>query len=1003
MKEQALRCIDEKRRHKVRKNKLNGLDYLEVSKSQKKLYVYFLGKAPESITEDNATSYVRIEGGQRVRDIKIEEIELVRRKERDRDDCMTVHLNEWGDFSTYTLRLVGLQGIDPRYDHIDFSFKAGCPSNLDCKTKEICPPSRLPEPDINYLAKDYASFRQLILDRLALIMPEWKERHVPDLGIALAELLAYTGDYLSYYQDAVATEAYLETARQRISVRRHVRLVDYLLHEGCNSRAWVCVETDDDFSLDPRTQGAYYFLAATGNALPVPGSFLSVEDVERIPSDAYLVFEPVVAEEVKLYQAHNKIPFYTWGDQECCLIRGATSATLKDEQIECASVEQEAPTQEVPADPETPEGKCAKPYPPPPTPHPAPCVPERKLHLKAGDVLIFEEVLGPKTGNQADADPSHRHAVRLVKVEPDFDALYGQPILKIEWASEDALPFPLCISSLDWDCSLKQDVSVARGNVILADHGRTVPIESLDLPPSEGEPGGCEGIGEPLPPLLKAGLFRPPLRFFPVTHAVPFPEASAAAKVQSGILAGLMDRVLQRIEALLGKVRDGKCLSQAEIEEVVRIFGGEAAVEVGLAHEKPLTGEKQITGRKPPCQKQASALEELLAKESLYLARKRRRVSVLLKRARSGYVMRAVGAKEIEEMFGPAFALDLKNPDHFIPASLSVQQDPRLAFPSIRITEKKNGEEWTARRDLLNSGPQDRHFVAEIENDLHARMRFGDGEMGREPDLDGVFEAKYRIGNGLAGNMGAEAISYLVLSAAGLGGIKKVRNPLPARGGVDPEPLAEVKLFAPGTFRKYLQRAIVAEDYALLVERDFADRVQNAAAKMRWNGSWYEVRVAVDPLGSAKADDVLLSEVAGRLHRYRRIGHNLGVKPAHYVPLDIEMEVCVLPHYHAGQVEAELLDVFSNRVLPDGSLGFFHPDNLTFGKGVRLSKLVAAAMSVKGIESLRVTKLERLYEGSNHEIENGILPIGPLEVARMDNDPGFPENGKLVLHMGGGL
>ena len=82
-------------------------------------------------------------------------------------------------------------------------------------------------------------------------MPDWTERHVPDLGIALVELLAYTGDYLSYYQDAVATEAYLDTARQRISVRRHARLVDYYLHEGCNARAWVCIETDSDFALDP--------------------------------------------------------------------------------------------------------------------------------------------------------------------------------------------------------------------------------------------------------------------------------------------------------------------------------------------------------------------------------------------------------------------------------------------------------------------------------------------------------------------------------------------------------------------------------------------------------------------------------------------------------------------------------------------------------------------------------------------------------------------------------
>ena len=41
-----------------------------------------------------------------------------------------------------------------------------------------------------------------------------------DRGFTLVELLAYAGDQLSYYQDAVATEAYLGTARRRVSARR---------------------------------------------------------------------------------------------------------------------------------------------------------------------------------------------------------------------------------------------------------------------------------------------------------------------------------------------------------------------------------------------------------------------------------------------------------------------------------------------------------------------------------------------------------------------------------------------------------------------------------------------------------------------------------------------------------------------------------------------------------------------------------------------------------------
>jgi hypothetical protein len=49
-------------------------------------------------------------------------------------------------------------------------------------------------------------------------------------------MLAYAADQLSYYQDAVATEAYLGTARRRTSARRHARLVDYFMHDGANAR-----------------------------------------------------------------------------------------------------------------------------------------------------------------------------------------------------------------------------------------------------------------------------------------------------------------------------------------------------------------------------------------------------------------------------------------------------------------------------------------------------------------------------------------------------------------------------------------------------------------------------------------------------------------------------------------------------------------------------------------------------------------------------------------------
>ncbi len=83
-----------------------------------------------------------------------------------------------------------------------------------------------------------------MLERMALLAPGWTERPPADVGVTLVEMLAYVADELSYRQDAVATEAYLDTARSRVSLRRHARLVDYRVHDGCNARAWVQIRVN---------------------------------------------------------------------------------------------------------------------------------------------------------------------------------------------------------------------------------------------------------------------------------------------------------------------------------------------------------------------------------------------------------------------------------------------------------------------------------------------------------------------------------------------------------------------------------------------------------------------------------------------------------------------------------------------------------------------------------------------------------------------------------------
>ncbi|HEY9695876.1 MAG TPA: putative baseplate assembly protein [Trichocoleus sp.] len=877
----ALTCQLEQRRHRVQTTPhLVGLDYLEVSANQRTLTVYFLGKAPETIAKSN----VRIDGGRRIQNIRVLDIEVIREDDPELDDAMQVNLDRPGDFSDYQLRLVAtdeygqptdqpLPGVDPHYDQISFNFKVGCPSDLDCKQPTSCPEPQRVEPEISYLAKDYASFRQLLLDRLSLIMPEWQERHIPDLGIAVVELLAYVGDYLSYYQDAVATEAYLGTARQRISVRRHARLMDYLMHEGCNARAWVCLKLEGTmkFTLDPQD---VYLITGCNDVLPVSGHTLSAASLKEIPADRYEVFEPMATAPIDLYAAHNELYFYTWGDRECCLPKGATAATLKDEWTQVSR----------PHSPNSDPCAC--------DPTPEPPSRQRKLHLQPGDILILEEVMGPKTGNPADADPKHRHVVRLTRVEPGVDALYNQPIVEIEWAVEEALPFALCISAIGPapHCKYLNNISVARGNVILVDHGRSL-VEPLGKVEAAAPIVRCEGVGLPADTQILPKRFAPQLQEPALTYRQPL-------------------------------VQEGPAMSWL---------------------------------RQDPHQ----ALPNI-------------------------------------KLAGIKFA-----------KTANTRQDHSSQPNSLQSIDPKTLQwRWMPQFDLLSSHQHDRHFIVEMDNDRRAQLRFGDGELGQQPAVDAEFYANYRVGNGLAGNVGAETISHLVFRNSPQSGIRLTpRNPLPAIGGAEPEPLEEVKLFAPQAFRRKLERAITPDDYARLAET-YHDaqgrRVQRAAATLRWTGSWYEVVIAIDPLGQAVANPDFLEAIAGYLHRYRRIGYSLRVVAAHYVPIDLAMTVCVLPHYLRGQVKAALLDQLSNRQLSNGTQGFFHPDRLSFGDSIAISKLVAAVLSVEGVESAKITTLNRLNQLPNQELETGILPLASHEIAQLDNDPSFPEQGKLTLNLRGG-
>jgi Baseplate J-like protein len=331
------------------------------------------------------------------------------------------------------------------------------------------------------------------------------------------------------------------------------------------------------------------------------------------------------------------------------------------------------------------------------------------------------------------------------------------------------------------------------------------------------------------------------------------------------------------------------------------------------------------------------------------------------------------------------------------PASSLLAIDPREATPQITSLTGPTLEPWTARRDLLASAGDAADFTVEVADDGRARLRFGDDARGKRPTAGTSFLATYRVGNGVAGNVGAESIAHVV-SAAG-GTFTAVRNPLPAAGGVEPEDVEAARRDAPQAFRTQ-ERAVTPADYAAAAER--RPDVERAVASFRWTGSWYTVFVTPERYGGGDIDAGFAARLRRHLERFRMAGYDLDVKAPRYVPLDVALHICVLPDYFRADVLHAVQQVLSSDVLPDGRLGVFHPDNFSFGQPVYLSRIIAAAQAVEGVDAVRPKVFQRLVNPSATSLDEGVITVGGLEISQLANNPNFRERGRLTLSAGGG-
>lgn len=211
----------------------------------------------------------------------------------------------------------------------------------------------------------------------------------------------------------------------------------------------------------------------------------------------------------------NCIKIHPWRNKECCLPAGTTTVDL---------------------------------------------VGDLKGLLKSGDFLLLEEVKGPRTGLRADADRNHRQVVRLTKVEAVQDPLVMPPLklTRVTWDRADQLGYPLYLSVKLSDGTLVEEMSVARGNLVLADHGRTL----REWHP--GDPANPEARG------IETGIrpYRFHLKKGPLSFRVPMPKANEGAAAASKLFV-TDPRQAEAQVSLVIKTATGSSMAAAPVSDLL--------------------------------------------------------------------------------------------------------------------------------------------------------------------------------------------------------------------------------------------------------------------------------------------------------------------------------------------------------------------------------------------------------------------------------------------------
>lgn len=837
-------------------------------------------------------------------------------------------------------------------------------------------------------------------------------RDPADFTIALLDAWAAAGDVLTFYQERIANEQYLNTASERLSVVELARLVGYRPRPGVAAGTHLAF-TVDEARTDPTVAHRPLSIPRGARVQSVPGPGEQAQTFETLgPLTAHPDWNVLKAQQsLRRVPADRDVELHIAGI-DSGLKPGDAILLVGDERVQNArdnhwdfrrlsAVQLDVPGNRTRLAWQRPLGSRVPRMTPALNPRlfalrlraslfgynaPSP----KLLHVDirnnfpgefsaAGAIpieWIFDirtEGRDPQTGQPLNAllelDGVYASVAErgwLVLSRPEYQELY-----RVEEVTEVSTP-RYAMSGKRTRAKTDTAVNLAgfeQDYRHTAVFGQSEEI-ALASTPLTGPVHGATVVLEKRIPLLDRArplIFRGPRPRLRVlrhgltfTPAAPGQSSRALAKSTELFVTGAPAPVANQVGAAQWPVRDadgidGRIVATSADAQIVPARVANPADPTRVAD--PIISELALVQvcAEPPAGTTVIELERPLAN-----AFDRARLEILANVAAASH------GESVGEILGSGMAHVARQTFDLKQVPLTYVSSATASGAASTLEVRVDDLAWREVDNLLAAGPADRVYVTRQHDDGTTVVQFGDGVLGqRLPSGRDNVRANYRKGIGVGGHVRAGQLTTPLKVPLG---VKGVTNPVPATGAADAEPLTTAQRNAPMTV-KTLERTVSLRDY-----QDFAVTfagVDKAVASWTWDGLARRVLLTVAGAGGAPIapDGELIRNLIDALVGSGQPTVSVEVRPFVHVYFRVHLKVKVHPDHLAEVVLPRVAAALH------AAFGF---DRREFGQSVSQSEVIATVQRVAGVIAVDLDALYRTAPPNNSALLHPRLPaLGP--------------------------